>query len=510
MKKKTRIQHIIAAVSWFVSCLLVALAIWLDKEYDNVSIDQFIYQLKTPMTGADQTLAFIAVLKVGAMFLAAGFVGVLLYNLCAGRFSKLFKESARYIRFCSSKVCRFFVKHVFPIALASIVFALGFFAVKLKVTNYVAAMTSPSDFIETHYVDPATAKLTFPEQKRNLIYIFLESLESTFATPMEGTLISDNYIPELVTLADENIHFSADDNLGGAYSYSGTTWTASALVTHTAGVPVQVPLIADSYSEDSYMPGLVSIGELLAREGYNQTLLFGSDAEFAARDCYFTQHGNYEIVDIDSLKAQGRLPQDYREWWGFEDEKLFQFAKEELTRLAAEEEPFNFTMLTADTHFPDGYSCRLCEEIYDLPYPNVLRCSSKQVVAFVEWIQAQPFYDNTTIVITGDHRTMDPDFFGDDIDDTARTIYNCFINVPNAPDTVANRAFGTFDMYPTTLSALGVDIEGDRLALGTDLFSDTPTLTETYGFDELNKELQKQSEFYNKTILGMDLFEFDI
>ena len=40
-------------------------------------------------------------------------------------------------------------------------------------------------------------------------------------------------------------------------------------------------------------------------------------------DLGFELHGNYNIVDIDSLKAEGRLPEDYHEWWGFEDEKLF-------------------------------------------------------------------------------------------------------------------------------------------------------------------------------------------
>ena len=58
-------------------------------------------------------------------------------------------------------------------------------------------------------------------------------------------------------------------------------------------------------------------------------------------------------------------------------------------------------------------------------------------------------------------------------------------------------------MFPTTLGALGVQIEGDRLGLGTNLFSATPTLAEEYGFEHVNYELQKNSDFYNSKFLQM-------
>ena len=53
------------------------------------------------------------------------------------------------------------------------------------------------------------------------------------------------------------------------------------------------------------------------------------------------------------------------------------------------------------------------------------------------------------------------------------------------------------DMFPTTLAAIGCEIEGNRLGLGTNLFSGEKTLTEKYGYDNLNAELSKKSEFYN-------------
>ena len=36
-------------------------------------------------------------------------------------------------------------------------------------------------------------------------------------------------------------------------------------------------------------------------------------------------------------------------------------------------------MLTADTHFPDGYLCKDCENKWDEQYKDVISCSSKKV-----------------------------------------------------------------------------------------------------------------------------------
>ena len=68
-------------------------------------------------------------------------------------------------------------------------------------------------------------------------------------------------------------------------------------------------------------------------------------------------------------------------------------------------------MLTVDTHFEDGFRCELCRDDFEgNQYANAFACSSRQVSEFVRWIQEQDFYDNTTIVLNGDHLTMDSDF----------------------------------------------------------------------------------------------------
>jgi phosphoglycerol transferase len=83
------------------------------------------------------------------------------------------------------------------------------------------------------------------------------------------------------------------------------------------------------------------------------------------------------------------------------------------------------------------------------------------------------------------------------VDYEDRTLYNCFINadLPTERGTVG-REFTAMDMFPTTLAALGFTIEGDRLGLGTNLFSDRPTLCEEMGYDGFVEAASRYSAYY--------------
>jgi len=227
----------------------------------------------------------------------------------------------------------------------------------------------------------------------------------------------------------------------------------------------------------------------------------GSKAEFAGRDQYFQQHGNYEIRDYNWAIENGKIPEDYYVWWGYEDDKLFDFAKETLGELASEDEPFNLTMLTADTHFEDGYATEETPNLFDDQYSNVIHASDQQIMDFLTWVQEQPFYKDTTIILSGDHLTMDSDFFLELDPEYQRSIYNVFLNTNQSSSVETTRQFSAMDMFPTTLSALDVKISGNRLGLGTNLFSSEATLVEQLGYENFESELMKGSEFYEEKLM---------
>lgn len=375
-------------------------------------------------------------------------------------------------------------------------------AATVGLAGYVGQAFQKTDIYEKYYVDPNTAEITFPEQKRNVIFIYLESMETTFLSTEQGGGNDFNAIPELYELAKENINFSHNSDVGGFNAITGGTWTTGALVSLTSGVPLKVPFTIGSngYStDDTFLPGLTTLSDVLDKNGYYQTFMVGSDANFGGRKQYFEQHGADKIYDLFTAREDGIIPEDYHVWWGMEDYYLFEYAKKELLEISGRGEPFAFTMLTVDTHHIGGYVCEYCGSEHAEQYENVLSCSSKQVTAFVEWITEQDFYENTTVIVSGDHPTMDGAYI---VRNTPkgyeRHVYNCIINSAVTTENTKNREFATHDMFPTVLAAMGCEIEGDRLGLGTNLFSETPTLCELLGTEKLKKELQKTSDFYNE------------
>ena len=67
----------------------------------------------------------------------------------------------------------------------------------LDVKDYLKNQSTYNTVVEDNYVDPDRVNITFPEQKRNLIYLYLESMESTYADKSSGGAFDKNYIPEL-------------------------------------------------------------------------------------------------------------------------------------------------------------------------------------------------------------------------------------------------------------------------------------------------------------------------
>ncbi len=377
-----------------------------------------------------------------------------------------------------------------------------------SINKYIRGQTESSDFIEKEYVDPSKVKITFPAKKRNLIWIIMESAESSAQSEKEGGIQPVNYIKKMTEIAEENVSFSESELIQGAITTSGSDFTLGAIVAQTMGLPLKVPRgKSDIDVSLGFLPGRTNLGDILKKEGYNNYFMCGSDLNFSGRGDYFIHHGSYETFDYYTALKEGKIDPDYKVWWGFEDEKLYSFAKEKILELAAKEEPFNFNMLTADTHNPNGYRCEKCGSEYDSQYANVWACASDQVWDFLNWIKEQDFYEDTVIVISGDHCSMDGSFYRgldrqvEDGTGTRRRVYNAFINPAREPVREKNRRFTTMDIFPSVISAMGADIEGERLGLGTNLFSSEETLSEKKGYEFVVNELMKRSEYYENHLL---------
>lgn len=492
------IGKIVSILLFTVGAAAFTATIWGKKTFGDITPDQFLVNLNSPIVGTSSDIMNTAF--EGPLFETAVLTALFSCFVCSPY--KLLLKTKESVKMLFGSALRLALSIVLSIAV--LVGGVAFGVEKFQLIEVYHAYASDSKYIEENYTDPRDVALSFPEKKRNIIHIYLESIENSYLSKELGGFMKDNLMPELTELAGEGIHFSHNENtFGGAIQTTGSGWSVAGMVNMEMGLPMKIPMEGNYGKSGKFLPGAISIGDILSSQGYEQTIMLGSDCDFGGLTTYFTTHGNYTVFDHKEAKNRGLIPQDYNVWWGYEDDKLYEYAKEELTRLSNTGKPFNFEMETADTHFPDGYLSPGVQDKYGSQYANVIAFSTAETVKFVRWIQEQPFYENTTIVLTGDHLSMDQNFFRDFDPSYRRTTFNLFLNTPAVPETSTYaRAFAPFDMYPTILASMGVRIEGEKLGLGTNLFSGKPTLLEQDTFNHINKEFTDRSNFYNEYFIS--------
>ena len=477
MKKK-----IFAYILVVIPLIVLFLLMWTKEYYGNTKLDEIIFVLLTPVAGTSVELVLDA-----AMYTL---IPVMLYTVIFLILHELSKKH-KFI----SKISTFLIIAGLLLTCYTVYYINDAF----KVKDYIDKRVTSNDFIENNYTKVEYDNIVFPSDKNNLIVIYLESMESTFADKSSGGVYDKNYITKLTELAKENLSFSNKDEglIGGAYTAPGLSWTMSGLVATTAGVPIKTQF--DNANEHKFLyPNIITLGDIMSKNGYNLSFMLGSDATFSGIEDYLYAHGNYKILDLDYFKENKLVKKSDLVEWGLKDRDLFEQAKTELTFLSKEDKPFYFSLMTIDTHAPKGVTYKDCKSVSNKKYIDTIACADTTITDFIDWLKEQDFYKNTTIVLTGDHISMSKVV---DYKDSERNIYNVFINAKNSPSKQYNRLFTNIDMFPTILGSLGVKIKGDTLGLGTNLFSDKETVVERYGYENYYNKISYYSEFYDKEIL---------
>ena len=471
---------------------------WFINYFGNITPEQFFFNVQAPLQGTEQGIARELITNPVFHIVTAVLITIFVIQFSYNVYFSF--KNKRYL-ILKKKVYNLLI---FSLAVILMISGIAYGSNKLHLKEVFRSYFDESSYFADHYVDPRDVQLTFPKQKRNLIHIYLESMENSYMTQDLGGYMTENLTPELTELLNQGDSFSNNDVYGGPNQSYGASWSIAAMVNMMAGVPMKI----SQYGHNgSFLPGAITIGDILEAAGYEQTIMFGSDINFQGIDAYFTQHGNYTKFDLKYAKEKGLIPEDYYEWWGFEDEKLFEYAKNEITRLADTGKPFSFTMETADTHFPDGWLSPNAPTPFEAQYANVIAFSSKQASDFIKWLQEQPFYENTTVVVTGDHLSMDTNFFAGFDPNYRRSIYNVILNSAAKPANgtrFKNREYAPFDFYPTILESMGIKIKGDRLGLGTNLYSNKKTLIENEGLDKVNEQLSLKSDYFLDELINPD------
>jgi len=312
-----------------------------------------------------------------------------------------------------------------------------------------------------HYEKPPV-ELAFREPK-NLIYIYLESLEGTYLD--ENTF--PGLLPNLQRIKSQAYSF---DNIRQA---QGTGWTIAGMVASQCGTPLVRPVSDPNASTPlgGFFSKATCIGDLLDDAGYNLSYMGGAKLTFAGKGEFYRDHGFHSVRGLEELRD--RVDPDYLTDWGIYDDTLFDLMREEIARLDSETTPYAFYGLTLDTHHPYGHVSRSCGDLVYAdgqdPMLNALHCSDRLVGEFYDWLSESGKLKNTTLVLASDHFAMRNTLW-ETLSKMDRR--NLFMLIdPDLKAGTSSKIGSTLDILPTLLTTVGHEISS--YGYGRSLWSDS-------------------------------------
>lgn len=359
-----------------------------------------------------------------------------------------------------------------------------------------AVVTDDGAWLDRRYVEPVI--LEAPSRPPNLLLLYLESLERTYADPER---FGDAYA-DLAALGRRGRVFEAVRQI------DNTGWTMAGKIASQCGTPLMpAGLLHDSQFEPlgRVVPGVDCLGDLLSARGYRLSYLGGASIDFAGKGVFYADHGFDTVLGREELRPRLDDP-DYLNDWGLYDDSLYDAALEEIRRLEAEGNgPWGVISLSLAGHAPNGYPARRCRERQgefdgvDILYS--VKCSAWLARDFLERLEAEGLLDNTLVVLASDHLTMRVSVWEELVRGERD---NTFILIgPGIPPGRLRRESSTIDIFPTILEALGFTIDGHRAGLGVSLLSPAPTLLELHGEETLSARLQEETALQKRLWEGL-------
>ena len=343
---------------------------------------------------------------------------------------------------------------------------------------------SSDDFV---YADLSNIHVV--ERPKNIVLIYMESLERTFMDPV----LFPDLVSELPRFEKE---YSGYSNIGQTI---GAYFTVGGMVASQCGVPLIIDGHNNSLNTNSFLQGATCMSDITKANGYHNEYMGGASLEFAGKGAFYRSHAYDLVRGRDELIPLLEDP-DYVSTWGLQDDSLFELAFARFDELSRENAPFLLTMLTLDTHMPGGHgdTNKFCQRqdlsAFDTNILKSIKCADMLVSEFVTRLQEHPAASDTVIVLMSDHLVMGNES-SDKLVDVKRRNFLSIVAPEQQGKGVSDRIATTLDVGPTVLNAAGFGIE--RLGFGVALNSEVQNLTEKLGFTEENSNYLHEGYFSN-------------
>ncbi|OKP83685.1 sulfatase [Paenibacillus helianthi] len=308
---------------------------------------------------------------------------------------------------------------------------------------------------------------------KNLIILQMESFQNFLINlSIDGQEIT----PNMNKLAAGNFYFPRFYQQVG----QGNTSDAEFIVNTSFYVPPDGP------ATDIYAPKeLPSLPKLLQAQGYDT-------ATFHTNAVDFWNRGElYKAVGFDRYYDKAFFGEDDTVFYGASDEVLYKKTSDELARMDQRSQPFYSQVISMSSHNPfsipeSKYKMTLPERFEGTLVGDYIRAQNYADYAlgqFIDELQANGVWDNSLIVLYGDHRGL-PIFSLKEADKAllAEILHHEYterdlINIPLiiaskglTTPSVKEQLGGQVDILPTVSNLLGVSLS-NHIHFGQDILN---------------------------------------
>ncbi|MFT4414725.1 LTA synthase family protein [Fredinandcohnia humi] len=316
-------------------------------------------------------------------------------------------------------------------------------------------------------------KVAFGSAKgKNVIMIQVESLQNFV---IDLSVDGQEVTPVLNSLVDESYYFS------NVYQQVGQGNTSDAeFIFNTAIYPREDVATSELASTRDFP----SIARILGEQGYSTSTFHPGDKEFWNRDDLYPALGIETIYDKQLFENEDVIG------IGPSDEVLF---KKGVMELKKTQQPFYSQFITLSSHHPfelpkEKQLLELPEKLENTDVGNYLQSvayTDQAIGKFIEELKKNGLYDNSLLVIYGDHQAplQDEKLVSEVLNHEYHTIDK--FNVPflihgdmTKQGQKITQVGGQLDMMPTVANLLGLSLDNEVI-FGQDLLNTEKNLVGT-------------------------------
>ena len=331
------------------------------------------------------------------------------------------------------------------------------------------------NFTRNHYAEP-NSKMYGIAKGRNVIVIHLESFQQFL---INYKLNDKEVTPFLNSLYNSKETYSFA-NFFNQVGQGKTSDAENMLETSTYGLS-QGSLFSILGTDNTFEGASAILGQ---SQGYTSAVFHGNSGSFWNRNNVYKNLGYNYFFDSSYYNTDTNNLTEY----GLKDKLLFHDSVKYLERL---QQPFYAKFVTVSNHFPfaldDQNTSFDKANTSDASINNYFVTAhylDQAVQEFFEYLKKSGLYDNSIIVLYGDHYGISDtrnlklaSLLGkssstwSDFDNTQMQRVPFMIHIPGTKDGgVQTQYGGEIDVLPTLLHLLGIDSR-DYIQFGTDLFS---------------------------------------